>query len=1197
MKKHGIMNQFLTFISLILLLLFGQQILYAQDTLPQYYMSNNLVNDCAAEFFDSDAQNGNYDNFENNVFTICVPQAISITMTFSSFCLESNILGQGENDTLWIYDGPNISSNLIGWWVGNNSPGVVVAFSGCMTLHFKSDNSVNCTGWEAFWYSDVPDPIPPIFIPVPILRCNSDTLTVFLDRNIYCDSIRAANYYVVGPNITDTTFATQAFSSNCINPTDSTTEVKVILETPLSVNCNYTLHYAYRVRDLCDSLWIFDLQINFTVDDCPIAITIINETQNDTICPGDCVDLIADVATSYCNPAALTYAWSSSPPGYANTMQDPPLVCPITTTTYQVIVIDPILLISDTATYEIVVKPKPVTQNDTTVCFNTPTFNVTAAPPGGFWSGLGIIDPILGTFDPDSAKAGVHILLYTYNGCPDTLIVTVDDIDAGQDEGACPTSPPFILTGGTPGGGTWSGGPFISGGGIFDPVIAGIGAHVITYTTPNGCSDTLTVFIDTLMLVELDSLCQSALPIDLTFSPAGGVWTGTGITNAISGTFDANDAGAGTHILTYTLQGCSDSIDVVIKPIDAGSNRTACPTQLPFFLPAPFPPGGIWSGTGIIDPINGEYDPSIGGSGNRNDTLTYTFNNCSAIKIIWVRQTKVTSDTLSFCSTDPPFELDNYSNTQRRPGGGTFTGPGIEPIFGDPYFFPDSVGPGTYQLVYEKNTCTDTLNIIVYDYSVTQPDIGACIQDDTLFLSASPPGGIWSGNGITDGINGIFNPNLFGLGTAYVVYTTADGCQDTLQISVASPIFPTFTGLNSFYCNSDSAIILTGIPAGGVFGGNGIVNDSLFNPVIAGEGTHIITYIYNGGVCAPIDSLTTTVGSPIVPILSSSQDTLCNGSGGVLISASATGGDSINGYTYMWNNNLGIRDTQMVYPTSTTTYIVTIDDGCSSPGVDSVTIVVTPQIIITFITNTDSVCYGDNGYASVQVSGITDYTISWNTNPIQYTDSLVAIGGIYIATILDNVTQCSIDQSIIIPSYNPVNALFILNPDQTDCYLLTDLINILDLSEGGITGWWDYGNGVQIPYNPPENPFYQFDSIGDYNITLHIANQGNCESEYSRTICIKLETFIFVPTSFSPNDDGLNDVFEVYGVGTEEILIHIYNRWGDEIFTTTDFSQGWDGRANNGSKIAQQDVYVWVIFTKDILGKRHRYIGIVTLVN
>ena len=68
------------------------------------------------------------------------------------------------------------------------------------------------------------------------------------------------------------------------------------------------------------------------------------------------------------------------------------------------------------------------------------------------------------------------------------------------------------------------------------------------------------------------------------------------------------------------------------------------------------------------------------------------------------------------------------------------------------------------------------------------------------------------------------------------------------------------------------------------------------------------------------------------------------------------------------------------------------------------------------------------------------------------------------------------------------------------------------------------------------------------------------------------------------------------GIDEKNFEMYIYNRWGYEIFETYDINKPWDGRANNGSELVQQDVYIWVILTKDISGKRHQYIGHVTLI-
>ena len=67
-------------------------------------------------------------------------------------------------------------------------------------------------------------------------------------------------------------------------------------------------------------------------------------------------------------------------------------------------------------------------------------------------------------------------------------------------------------------------------------------------------------------------------------------------------------------------------------------------------------------------------------------------------------------------------------------------------------------------------------------------------------------------------------------------------------------------------------------------------------------------------------------------------------------------------------------------------------------------------------------------------------------------------------------------------------------------------------------------------------------------------------------------------------------------MGIAEYHLWVFDRWGNVVFNTTDINTGWDGRANNGTDIAQQDVYVWKVKLKDVFGNNHEYIGTVTLV-
>ena len=61
------------------------------------------------------------------------------------------------------------------------------------------------------------------------------------------------------------------------------------------------------------------------------------------------------------------------------------------------------------------------------------------------------------------------------------------------------------------------------------------------------------------------------------------------------------------------------------------------------------------------------------------------------------------------------------------------------------------------------------------------------------------------------------------------------------------------------------------------------------------------------------------------------------------------------------------------------------------------------------------------------------------------------------------------------------------------------------------------------------------------------------------TIIITNNLQIFIPNAFSPNNDGNNDVFEIYGAGVKSVILQVFNRWGEKVFESSDQFHGWDG--------------------------------------
>ena len=119
---------------------------------------------------------------------------------------------------------------------------------------------------------------------------------------------------------------------------------------------------------------------------------------------------------------------------------------------------------------------------------------------------------------------------------------------------------------------------------------------------------------------------------------------------------------------------------------------------------------------------------------------------------------------------------------------------------------------------------------------------------------------------------------------------------------------------------------------------------------------------------------------------------------------------------------------------------------------------------------------------------------------------------------------------------------------------------------------------------------------GTYTVTLTVVDGNGCIGSVSHPVVISPEFTFFIPNAFSPNGDGVNDYFYGKGVGIKKYELYVFDRWGNLIFFADELDKYWDGKANHGSDMAQQDVYVWKVKLTDVFDKKHNYIGTVTIV-
>jgi gliding motility-associated-like protein len=360
-----------------------------------------------------------------------------------------------------------------------------------------------------------------------------------------------------------------------------------------------------------------------------------------------------------------------------------------------------------------------------------------------------------------------------------------------------------------------------------------------------------------------------------------------------------------------------------------------------------------------------------------------------------------------------------------------------------------------------------------------------------------------------------------------------------------------------------------------------------FPPPPVGTTIAVEVVPYNGYGC--LDTLYAQLIDTLTVTANAGRDTLsCNRS------PVQIGANSKPGLVYSWKPAAGLNNPAIsnpfASPAVTTTYILsTRHDGGGCLDTDTV-IVKSSNIDSSLqLIGKDMFCEdsGDSAVLKVQpTDNIQWFRDNGAIKGANQTVYRVNKSGTYYA-LLSNKDGCSITtakQDILIDK--PI--LGIRYPVQ---YAVVDLPFTLQAREFGATVVWK--PGIKLDNAGIANPV--FTSSSDQLYTIEITTTTGCVTVDTQEVKIVPHVDIYVPTAFTPNKDGLNDVLRPTLMGIKELLyFKIFNRWGQLLFETKTPFAGWDGKINGAFQSTQ--VFVWLAEGIGVDNKRYMRKGTSTLV-
>ncbi len=553
-----------------------------------------------------------------------------------------------------------------------------------------------------------------------------------------------------------------------------------------------------------------------------------------------------------------------------------------------------------------------------------------------------------------------------------------------------------------------------------------------------------------------------------------------------------------------------------------------------------------------------------------------------------------------------------------NPTGGSWLGSGVSPT-GVLTPSLSTAGNNTYTYTVGSGTCSaignTTISVEQYIPSTITSSINPqCITNPVVPLpTTTNTTGIWSGTGIS-GTN--FDPAT-GVGTYTLTYSTqpapiATLCpsSSSITVSVSSITQPTISAAGP-YCDSFAPQTMTVNPVGGGTGvwgtsttGSAISAAGVFSPASSIIGANTITYTLTNGPCVAVASNTIQVVHFISAALTGGTGPFCIYDAGTDLQTLAQNAGGI------WSGT-GVTGTNFDPAVAGAgTHIVTYSVNPAPSGLCpdhtdlSILVNATPTVVPL------AQIYAGCNYpfvANFYTPSVNTGTLIWNygdnsTNETSFAPShIYSTPGNYIVTTTytDNV-GCTVSSTVAtaVTVYSVPVAAFNASPDVTTVVdgEVSFTNQTSDLTNNTYAWLFTGADG-----SSDINPTYLFTNSGEYFVRLIAISPYGCSDTAVVKVTVNPDVVLYVPNTFTPNGDGLNDEFQIFlpptGVDYSTFNLTIYDRWGAVIYRTNDVYKFWNGARNNSGEVVQQDTYVYKISFKDEKKKYYEKVGYVTILS